>query len=106
MTIAKFIKSLNIKAPALVLVAGDVDGLEFTPDVALEGFGRNKRTEAYKVARVRAQAENRVIIASARGDFFKVSSMCFATVDIQVTGHQAKVVHNERGSVFTTAILS
>ena len=103
MTIEEFINSLNIKAPALVLVAGDVEDLAFTPEVAITG---RRRMSACQAALAKAKAENRVVVASAQGDFFKVSSMCFATVGIQVTGHQAEVVHNERGSVFKTATLS
>jgi hypothetical protein len=66
----------------------------------------NKRIDECEAALAMARSENRVVVASYRGDFFKCSPIDYSTVGIQVTAGQAEVVHNKLGSVGRTATLS
>ena len=105
MTIAEFIESLNVKAPAIIVVAdkaGPPPG--FVPDVVLGGAA-GKRMGQCQDAVVLARSENRVVVAFWRGDFFKASPIDYSTVGIQVTSGGAEVVHNKLGSVGRTAAL-
>lgn len=104
MTLAEFIKSLNVQAPALIIVASKVGSAGFAPDVVISG-AVNKRMDECQDALAMARSGNRVVIAFYRGDFFKCSPIDYSTVGIQVTDGEAEVVHNKLGQVGKTAIL-
>jgi hypothetical protein len=103
-TLAEFIKSLNVRAPALIIVAGKVVPAEFAPDVVLGGAA-SKRMDQCEDAVALARSENRVVVAFYRGDFFKASQIDYSTLGIQVIVAGAEVVHSKLTSVGRTATL-
>ena len=105
MTLAELIKSLNVQAPALIIVAGKAGSAGFAPDVVISG-AVDKRMHQCQDALAMARSENRVVVAYWRGDFFKCSPIDYSAVGIQVTDGEAEVVHNKLGPVGRTATLS
>ena len=104
MTLAEFIKSLNVGAPALIIVADEGGSADFAPDVILGGAA-SKRMAQCEDAVALARSENRVVVAFYRGDFFKACSFDYSTLGIQVTDGEAEVVHSKLTSIGRTATL-
>lgn len=105
MTLAEFVKSLNVQAPALIIVADEAGFAGFVPDVVISGAVNKRMDQCYDALAI-AKAENRVVVASYWGDFFKCSPRDYSTVGIQVTDGEAEVVHNDLGQVGKTATLN